>query len=256
MKILSQNCNGIRSSIAKGLFDLVKKEKPDIVCLQEVKALPGQMSEEIWKKMGYEFSVTNPAEKKGYSGVAIFSKLEPKKITLGIGDEFFDKEGRSITLEFSNFFLENTYFPSGTSGEERQALKMRFLDFYFQRSSNSKKKTIPKIICGDVNIAHTPVDIHDPKGNAKNSGFLPEERAWLTQFLDSGFTDAFRKKYPSAKDEYSWWTYRFGARDRNKGWRIDYFFVSSKHDSIIEDCYINRDHKISDHAAVVLKTSL
>lgn len=254
MKIITLNCNGIRSAIQKGLLDFFKKEKADFLCLQEIKAEESQIDLSFFEENGYHTFI-NSAEKKGYSGTAIFSLKKPLNVAYGIGHPFFDKEGRCISLEYKNFILIDTYFPSGTSGEERQELKMEFLEHYikFQKSKKEKKKKL--IICGDVNIAHTEMDIHNPKGNEKNSGFLPEEREWLTKFLNLDYIDAYRFLNPEAKD-YSWWTYRFNARKNNKGWRIDYFFASKNLEKNLVSCKICKDVIVSDHAPVVLELNL
>lgn len=254
MKILSFNCNGIRSAIQKGLVDLIKQENPDVVCLQETKAKPEQCSPEIWQEMGYS-GYYHTAEKNGYSSVAIFSRIPAQKVVYGIEDDFFDREGRSVGIDLGGIFLWNLYFPSGTSGEIRQAKKMEFLALFESRALALRKKYKKIIITGDVNIAHTVHDIHNPKGNEKNSGFLPEERDWLTGFLSDGWLDCYRFLNPD-KVKYSWWTYRFQARSNNKGWRIDYFFASKNLASQIQSCDILTDFVASDHAPVILKIQL
>ncbi|NUM41210.1 MAG: endonuclease/exonuclease/phosphatase family protein, partial [Leptospiraceae bacterium] len=174
MKYICFNCNGIRSATSKGLMEFIQKENADIVALQEIKATEKDIGLEFWERLGY-FPFIFSAEKKGYSGTAVFSKLKPKSFSYGLGHDFFDKEGRVILLEFKDFAFVNTYFPSGTSGEDRQKLKMEFLDYYNKKFIQWKKKYKKIILCGDVNIAHKEIDIHNPKGNEKNSGFLPEE---------------------------------------------------------------------------------
>ncbi len=251
MKLISLNCNGIRSAFSKGLKEFIIKENADILAFQELKALEEELEPEFFKELGYHIFV-NSAEKKGYSGVGIFTKQKPKNYEFGIGDKFFDSEGRSILIELKNFTFINTYFPSGTSGEERQTAKMNFLDLYLKKKNVWEKKYKKLIICGDVNIAHTENDIHNPKGNAKNSGFLPEEREWLTKFLDTGLVDSFRIKNPVQK-EYSWWSYRFNSRKQNKGWRIDYFFLTKNLSKKIKSSKIVKDLIVSDHTAVVLE---
>ncbi|XDD52002.1 exodeoxyribonuclease III [Leptospira sp. WS92.C1] len=254
MKLISLNCNGIRSSLEKGLADYLKEAKPDFVCFQETKAMQDQVPASLWEEGKYT-PIFNSAEKKGYSGVAILCKKPPLKTTLGLGDPFFDQEGRSIFLEYPDFALWNLYFPSGTTGEVRQTAKMKFLDLFQKEAEKRKKKHPNLILCGDVNIAHTPQDIHDPKGNAKSSGFLPEEREWLTGFLNKGWVDTFRYLYPD-KQEYSWWTFRAGARAKNKGWRIDYFFVTEELKKNVKSQTIYRDKPFSDHAPLVLEIKL
>lgn len=255
MKLITLNCNGIRAAKTKGLYDYLKKAKADILAFQEIKANKEDIDLDFFDKLGYTGFVF-PAEKKGYSGTAIFTKIKPKSHLIGIENKLYDAEGRNILLEFKNFAFINTYFPSGTSGEERQAFKMEFLDFYFKKKSEWEKKYKKLIICGDVNIAHTEKDIHNPKGNEKNSGFLPEERKWVTDFLETGMVDAYRVANPDKLHEYSWWTYRFNARANNKGWRIDYFFVTKNLEKKIKSCSIDASLVVSDHCPVILEMDL
>lgn len=255
MKLITLNCNGIRSAKSKGLLEYLQKENADVLAFQEIKAEESQMDLEFFRDLGYMPFVFS-AEKKGYSGTAIFTKQKPKSHTLGLGHKLYDSEGRSILLEFKNFAFINTYFPSGTSGEERQKIKMEFLDYYLSKKLEWEKKYKKLIICGDVNIAHTEIDIHNPKGNEKNSGFLPEERKWVTDFLNSGMIDAFRVANQNKLHEYSWWTYRFNARKNNKGWRIDYFFTSKNLAKNIRNCKIDQSLVVSDHAPVILEIEI
>lgn len=252
MKFLSFNCNGIRSAFAKGFGDWFFQQNYDILALQEIKATQKDIDLNLFDQAGYIPFIFS-AQKKGYSGTAIFTKIKPKKSLFGIGHEFFDLEGRCIQLEFEKFTFLNCYFPSGTSGEERQALKMKFLEFIYDYLNKLKRSKKYIVVCGDVNIAHTEIDIHDPKGNAKNSGFLPEEREWVTKFLNSGWYDTFRICHPTSKDIYSWWTYRFNARNKNKGWRIDYFFVSKDLKDKVKDAGILTKLVFSDHAPIFLE---
>ncbi|WCL48066.1 exodeoxyribonuclease III [Leptospira sp. GIMC2001] len=254
MKILSFNCNGIRASLKKGLASFIEEENPDIFCLQETKASPDQCSPEIWKELGYT-GYHHTAMKPGYSSVAIFTKSKPKSIKIGIDHDFFDQEGRSVGLDFGKFYIWNVYFPSGISGQERQDRKMEFLDYFQNYSKELCNKYKKILLCGDVNIANHEIDIHNPKGNAKNSGFLPEERKWLTDFLDSGWVDSFRYKNPEIV-KYSWWTYRFNARSNNKGWRIDYFFVTDNLKSKIQEANILTQFEASDHAPILLEMKI
>ena len=255
MKLLSLNCNGIRSAVSKGLLHFIQKENADIVSFQEVKAEPNQMDITAWKDLGYTPFIYS-AVKKGYSGVAVFTKEKPKEVILGLSHELYDAEGRSILVNFKDFTLVNTYFPSGTSGEERQAVKLQFLEHYLVKLQEWKQKYKKLIICGDINIAHTEIDIHDPKGNKKNSGFLPEEREWLTLFLETGMVDTFRFLNPETIQAYSWWTYRFKARDRNKGWRIDYFFTTENLKKKLVRSEIRTSVVLSDHAPIVLEIDI
>lgn len=251
MKIISFNCNGMRSAASKGLFEWISTVNPDIICFQETKAKPEQCFPEKWADLGYSIH-HHTAEKPGYSSVAVYSKSKPKSVLVGLGNTFFDKEGRSLGLEFPNFFLWNVYFPSGTSGEQRQTKKMEFLETINMYSEKLKTKYKNVILCGDVNIAHQEIDIHNPKGNKKNSGFLPEEREWLSNFLSLGWEDCFRKLHPQRQD-YSWWSYRSNARSQNKGWRIDYFFLTKSLVKNVLSSEIHNEIVLSDHAPISIE---
>ena len=254
MKIISYNVNGIRAAIKKGLYDWIKEENPDVVCIQELKARQEQVDTTELEAMGF-FHYWMSAEKPGYSGVAIFSKIEPKHVEYGCGIRKYDSEGRIIRADYPGGSIICTYMPSGTSGDERQAFKMQWLSD-FQEYIDELKKSIPNlIIVGDYNIAHEEIDIHNPKGNKKNSGFLPEERAWVTSFLETGFVDSFRKIH-AEPDKYSWWTYRFNARTNNKGWRIDYQMVTSPLELKIRDADVRNEAFHSDHCPTYLEIEL
>ncbi|MCB1192847.1 MAG: exodeoxyribonuclease III [Leptospiraceae bacterium] len=255
MKIISLNCNGLRSATEKGLLEFIEKISPEIVSLQEIKASESQLDLNLWEKNGYMPYIYS-AEKKGYSGTAIFTKHKPVIMSYGLTHPLYDSEARSILVSYNEFTLINTYFPSGTSGEERQKIKMEFLDFYYQKVLDWKKKYQKLILCGDFNIAHTKIDIHDPIRNAKNSGFLPEERTWLDKLFESGFVDTYRCANPNKTDEYSWWTYRSGARKNNKGWRIDYFVVTENIKSWVITSKIFTDIVLSDHAPLLLELEI
>ena len=251
IKIITYNVNGIRAAVRNGWLDWVKIAKPDIICVQETKAQPDQIPIFEMGELGY-LSYAYSAKKKGYSGVAIFTKKEPKHIEFGIGIEKYDIEGRVIRADYENFSVISVYHPSGSSGDERQAFKMAWLiDFY--NYVNELKKEIPNlIISGDYNICHKPIDIHDPIRNATSSGFLPEEREWLTTFIDSGFIDSFRylNKEPH---HYSWWSYRANARAKNLGWRIDYNMVAEPLKDKINRAVILPQAKHSDHCPVLVE---
>lgn len=251
MKIISFNCNGIRATMKKGFVEYIQSQDPDAFCLQETKANPSQTSPEVWESLGYE-GFHHTAEKPGYSSVAIYSKKKPKSIVTGIGLPFFDSEGRSVALEFPKYYLWNVYFPSGTTGDVRQKKKMEFLEHIRPLADRIRSEKKKVILCGDVNIAHTPLDIHNPKGNEKNSGFLPEEREWLSEFLESGWVDCYRFMNPETR-KYSWWTYRFQARSQDKGWRIDYFFVNKEWKKKIRKAEIHSQFHGSDHAPLYLE---
>lgn len=253
--IISYNINGIRAALKKGLAEWMKETDPSILCVQETKAHPEQVSDRhVFESMGYH-QYWHSAEKKGYSGVAIFTKEKPDQVIEGCGNPRYDSEGRIIRADYGDWTLLNCYFPSGTSGDVRQDFKMGFLDF-FQNWINELKKERPNlIIVGDYNIAHTEIDIHDPVRNKKNSGFLPEEREWMTKWFESGFADAYRHLNPE-KVEYSWWSYRAQARARNKGWRIDYQSVSNTLKDKLQDSFQMNEAVHSDHCPVYVKIAL
>lgn len=248
MKILSYNVNGIRAAITKGFLEWLKAADPDVICLQEIKAVDNQIPVLEITAAGYPFQYYFSAEKKGYSGVAILSKKEPKNIVYGTGIDYMDREGRNLRIDFEDFSVMSLYLPSGTN-MDRLGYKFQYMDD-FQRYVNTLKKEIPNlIICGDYNICHTAIDIHDPIRNAKVSGFLPEEREWLDQFMKSGFLDTFRMFHPEPHN-YSWWSYRANARNNNKGWRIDYHLVTEAMKDRIKRAYILPEAKHSDHCPV------
>ncbi|TLU98989.1 exodeoxyribonuclease III [Dyadobacter luticola] len=252
MQILTYNLNGIRAAIKNGLIGWLATNQADILCFQEVKATPDVVDLSGFEALGYELIGWHAAEKKGYSGVAIFSKIKPDLVTAGCAIPAYDMEGRILRADFGDITLLNCYFPSGTSGEIRQAVKFKFLEDFYEWASELRKTRPNLIICGDYNIAHTEIDIHDPVRNKKSSGFLPEERAWMTKWFANGYTDAFRFKNPSLR-EYSWWTYRAGARANNKGWRIDYISVTDTlTDRIIASKQFN-DAVHSDHCPVMVE---
>lgn len=252
MKIISYNVNGLRSALSKNLLGWIQKEDPDILCLQEIKALPEQIGEkELLESMGYHL-YWYPAEKKGYSGVAIFSKKVPLHVEYGCGNESYDKEGRVLRLDFEEFSVMSAYLPSGSSGEERQDFKYEFLDFFYSYIHELKWKYPNMVISGDYNICHKPIDIHNPKSNANSSGFLPEEREWMEKFITDGMIDSFRH-FNQEPHHYSWWSYRFNSRAKNLGWRIDYHIVTQTLNSRLKKGYILPDAIHSDHCPIVLE---
>ena len=254
MEIISYNVNGLRSAISKSFFDWLREAQFDVVCLQETKALREDIPLLELEALGYRHH-WHSAEKKGYSGVAILSKQEPDRVVSGCGMEKYDREGRILRADFGDWSVLNCYFPSGTTGEERQGFKMEFLDDFFRWANELKKERPKLIVVGDYNIAHTELDIHDPKGNKKSSGFLPEERAWMTQWFASGFTDAFRQVHPELV-EYSWWSFRAGSRSKNKGWRIDYQSVTDNLAGQVRDVRHIQSAMHSDHCPVWMKIDL
>jgi exodeoxyribonuclease III len=252
MRIISYNVNGIRAAMNKGLIDWLKTNPADVICVQETKAMKDNVDHKQFTGLGYHdfwFS----AQKKGYSGVAVFTKIKPDNVEYGNGHGPSDEEGRVIQLDFGDTRLINAYFPSGTSGDERQQFKYKWLDEFHAYLTKLRKKHPNLILCGDYNIAHHEIDIHDPRGNKKSSGFLPEERAWMTKFLDSGWHDTFREKN-AEPHRYSWWSQRFpSVRLQNKGWRIDYITVTAPLQKKIKNADIFPDVKHSDHCPVYLE---
>ena len=249
MRIISYNVNGIRAAIKKGFPDWLKTNPADIICVQETKATKDDVDHQLFTALGYH-NYWYSAQKKGYSGVAVFTKIKPDNVQYGTGHKVSDDEGRVIQLDFKDVRLINAYFPSGTSGDERQTFKYAWLD-EFNAYLNQLKKKYPKLIlCGDYNIAHKEIDIHDPKGNKNSSGFLPQEREWMTKFLDNGWIDSFRSFHPEPH-RYSWWSQRFPTvRLQNKGWRIDYITLTDPLKKNLKNAEIYPDVKHSDHCPV------
>jgi len=251
MRIVSYNVNGIRSAISKGFISWLEQSKPDVVCLQEIKATPDQLPLLDFELAGYPYHYWFPATKKGYSGVAILSKIKPNNVVYGTGIEHMDFEGRTVRVDFDDFSVMSLYLPSGTN-IERLSHKFMFMDDFQNYITNLKNEIPNLIICGDYNICHEAIDIHDPIRNAKVSGFLPEERAWLDLFMKNGFVDSFRhlNKEPG---HYSWWTVRVKtARTDNKGWRIDYCLVSEPLKDRIKKALILPEAKHSDHCPILV----
>ncbi|MCC6817380.1 MAG: exodeoxyribonuclease III [Bacteroidia bacterium] len=243
MKILTYNVNGIRSAMSKGFIDFLETEQPDVVCLQEIKALASDIDHEPFEKLGYH-CYWFPAIKKGYSGVGILSKIKPDTIQKGIGHDLFDNEGRVLTAEINGIKIMSCYFPSGTTGDIRQQVKYEFLDNFYTYIQQQGKQNL--VVCGDYNICHRAIDIHDPVGNKNSSGFLPEERAWMDKWFDNGMLDSFRHFNPEPH-HYTWWSFRAGSRSRNKGWRIDYISVSEDLRQQLKGAEILSQYVHSDH---------
>tara|TARA_B100001113_G_scaffold2487_1_gene2122 strand:+ start:5805 stop:6572 length:768 start_codon:yes stop_codon:yes gene_type:complete len=251
MKVITINVCGIRASQKKGLFEWLKKVKADFICMQETRALEEQISESNYFIDGYK-RYMNVAEKKGYSGVAIYTKQEPLSIQKSFSKSIFEKEGRFILTEFKDFDIVSIYFPSGSSSDKRQILKYEFMDLferYVKRKIKSKREMI---ICGDYNIAHTKDDIKNWKANQKNSGFLPQERDWMTKLIDKiGMKDAFREKC-KRPDVYTWWSNRGNAYKNNVGWRIDYQMVTERFSKRIKSVSVYNKNRYSDHAPLII----
>tara|TARA_B110001469_G_scaffold63157_1_gene60550 strand:- start:160 stop:921 length:762 start_codon:yes stop_codon:yes gene_type:complete len=251
MKIISYNVNGIRAALKKGFIDWLKSANPDVICLQEIKAQKDQLDLSVFKNAGYHYNYWFSAQKKGYSGVAILSKTEPTNVVFGTGIESMDFEGRNIRADFDGVSVMSLYLPSGTN-LARLEHKLEYMDL-FQDYINTLKKEVPNlIICGDYNICHEAIDIHDPMRNKNISGFLPEERVWMSQFLENGFVDAFRE-FNLEPHNYSWWSYRANSRANNKGWRLDYTLVSQPLQEKLKRAVILSEAVHSDHCPVLVE---
>ena len=251
LKLISWNVNGLRACYDKGFADAFRRLDADFFCLQETKMQEGQLDAQF---EGYR-SYWNYAEKKGYSGTAVFSRLEPLSVTYGMGIDEHDHEGRVITLELDSFFLITVYTPNSQDGLRRLEYRMKWEDDFRSYLKKLEEKK-PVIVCGDLNVAHREIDLKNPKTNRKNAGFTDEERAKFTTLLDSGFTDTFRYFYPEQEGIYSWWSYRFKAREKNAGWRIDYFLASASLNDKLKGAAIHTDIFGSDHCPVELTIEL
>ena len=251
MKIVSYNVNGIRAAIRKGLLDWLRAVDADVICLQETKAQPEQIPLFEFEEMGY-LNYWFSAIRKGYSGTAILTKVKPDQVVMGMEIEKYDSEGRFIRADYGDLSIVSVYHPSGSSGDERQAFKMQWLDDFYDYVDNLKKERPNLIISGDYNICHKPIDIHDPIRNAKSSGFLPEEREWIGKFIDSGFIDSFRY-FNEEPHNYTWWSYRANARAKNLGWRIDYHMVSRPLENKLKRALILPDAYHSDHCPLTVE---
>ncbi|WP_103069249.1 exodeoxyribonuclease III [Aquimarina sediminis] len=251
MKIVSYNVNGIRAAINKGFIEWLQQADPDVICLQEIKANKEQLDLDLFSEAGYSYNYWYSAQKKGYSGVAILSKTEPDHVEYGTGIEYMDFEGRNLRADFNGVSIMSLYLPSGTN-MDRLEHKLKYMAD-FQTYINDLKKDHPNlVILGDYNICHKAIDIHDPVRNKKVSGFLPVEREWIGNFIDSGFIDSFRH-FNTEPDQYSWWSYRANARANNKGWRLDYGMVSQPLQDNLKRALILSEAKHSDHCPIVVE---
>lgn len=254
-RVISLNANGIRAAARKGFFEWMKKQKADVVCIQETKAQEHQLEAEQFRPDGYHCFYLD-AEKKGYSGVAIYAKQIPDKVVRGLGWDEFDREARYLEAQFGKLSVVSLYLPSGSSSEERQAAKFRFLDLFMPHLKKLRRKRREYILCGDWNIAHNEIDLKNWRGNRKNSGFLPEERAWMDELFGKvGYIDAFRTLYPET-ETYTWWSNRGRAFDNDVGWRIDYQVVTPKLKDALISSAVLRAERFSDHAPLTVDYDL
>ena len=253
MRLISWNVNGIRAAHKKGFLDWFEAEKPDVLCVQETKAHVDQLPDSLKSVDGYASWFTTP-ERKGYSGVGLYSRIEPRSVKFGLGVDRFDSEGRTIVADFEDFVLLGVYFPNGKRSADRLRYKMDFYDAFLDYVNNLRADGRNVVVCGDVNTAHKEIDLARPKENQKISGFLPEERAWIDNLLGHGYVDSFRK-FNQEPGHYSWWNQMTRARDRNVGWRIDYFFVDCDLAPRLTDAFIMSDVMGSDHCPVGIELS-
>jgi exodeoxyribonuclease-3 len=254
LRILSWNVNGLRAVYKKGFLDWLQRERPDVLCLQETKATAEQLPAGLREVEGY-YAHFSSADRKGYSGVGLYTRLEPKEVRDGFGVKRFDAEGRTQVADFGDFLLFNVYFPNGKASEERLRYKMSFYRAFLKHVSALKDAGRNVVICGDVNTAHKEIDLTHPKENAKTSGFLPQERAWIDKLLARGFVDTFRA-FHDESEQYTWWDMRTRARERNVGWRLDYFFVNEEFAPGVKDAFILPEVMGSDHCPVGLELSV
>ena len=253
LRIITANLNGIRSAAKKGFFEWAHTQNPDILCIQELKAQEADLDGSLLSPNGYH-GFFQYAQKKGYSGVGLYSKQKPYSVKIGFDNGEFDAEGRYVEARFGNLVVISAYFPSGSSAPERQEAKFRFLDLFMPHIEALKKEGLEIILCGDINIAHKEIDLKNWKGNIKNSGFLPEEREWMTQLFDRvGFVDVYRHLHPTTEDEcYTWWSQRGQAYAKNVGWRIDYQIATPTIGTKAQRVEIYKSEKFSDHAPLIV----
>lgn len=254
MKIISYNVNGIRAAVNKGLYQWLENESPDILCLQEIKAMEDQIDVLTIQSLGYHYYF-HSAEKKGYSGVGILTKQKPDFVKIGMDNHIYDKEGRVLRADYGDITVICVYIPSGTMGDIRQDFKMQFLADFTHFINDLRKERPQLLICGDYNICHKPIDINHPERHTKSSGFLPEERQWFDEFIDSGMIDTFRV-YDQSPEKYSWWSYRAGARGKNLGWRIDYHVITEEAKHRLQGASILNEIDFSDHCPIVVNLDI
>jgi exodeoxyribonuclease-3 len=256
IRLFSWNVNGLRACGRKGFREWLDAERPDVLGLQETRALPEQLEAELREPEGYEVWF-HPAEKKGYSGVGLYSRVQPESVVLGgLDEERFDSEGRLIIADYGSFLFYTGYFPNGGNDLSRVPYKLDFSEAVLQHAEAQRKAGRAIVICGDVNTAHEEIDLANPKSNKKNTGFLPEERAWVSRFIGHGYVDIFRHRNPDVTGAYTWWSNRKGVRERNVGWRIDYFFISPDLLDRVVDTRIHADVMGSDHCPISLELTL
>ncbi len=253
LRLFSWNVNGLRACGRKGFLDWLAEAQPDVLGLQETRALPDQLDEELRDPDGYRTHF-HPAERKGYSGVALYTRIAPESVVLGgLEEPRFDDEGRLIIADYGDFLFYTGYFPNGGADLSRVPYKLEFSDAVLQHAEAQRRDGRSVVICGDVNTAHQEIDLANPKSNQKNTGFLPEERAWVSRFLDHGYVDIFRKLHPGEEGLYTWWSNRPGVRERNVGWRIDYFFISPELESRVVSARLHPQVMGSDHCPIELE---
>lgn len=251
MRLISWNVNGIRALAKKGFAESMAAFDADIVCLQETKAQPDQLTMDLTEIPGYR-SYFHSADRKGYSGTAIYTRIEPKSVSYGLGDVRFDHEGRTMEMDFGDFIIYNIYYPNGGQGPERLQFKLDFYDCFLDRISKQMEQGKNIIVCGDVNTAHREIDLAHPEANANISGFMPVERVYLDRFAEMGLVDTYRMLYPDKEKMYTWWSYKTYARNRNVGWRIDYFFVSGQLRNRVMDAGMLSEIEGSDHCPIFM----
>jgi exodeoxyribonuclease III len=252
LRLFSWNVNGARAAHRKGFGGWFDETSPDILCLQEVRAELEQVDPSMAAPLGYHVIWNACRVKKGYSGTAIYSKRAPESVELGLGDERFDGEGRTIIADFGDFVLLNSYFPNGRNDLSRVDFKLEFCALFLKRCEEFRAEGKAVVFCGDLNTAHNEIDLARPKANVGNTGFLPRERAWIDGVVEAGYSDTFRQLYPEQADTYTWWAMRMRSRERNVGWRLDYFFVSDELRDRVTDAKVHADVHGSDHCPVEL----